>query len=45
MMREKDCLTSFNLYGRDERGLGKLKGLPRSKIYLITGFFSKIENF
>jgi hypothetical protein len=32
----KDCLTSFNPDARDERGLGKLKGLPRSLIDLIN---------
>jgi hypothetical protein len=35
-MREKDCLTSFNLDGRDERGLGKMRGLPRSLIDLTN---------
>jgi hypothetical protein len=28
-MREKGFFTTFNLDGRDERGLGKLKGLPQ----------------
>jgi hypothetical protein len=44
-MREKGFFTTFNLDGRDERGLGKLKGLPRSKIYLIIGFSLKSKIF
>jgi hypothetical protein len=31
-MREKDCLTSFNLNAMARAGMGKFKGLPRSKI-------------
>jgi hypothetical protein len=42
---EKGFFTTFNLDARDERGLGKLKGLPQVQDLLNHWSFSKIENF